>query len=84
MVKKLLVDVDCGVDDAQAIMMALAVPDVQILGITCIQGNTSIENVCKNVLRILKVCDRMEVRCGLFAVQKSKTCALHIWEFSLL
>lgn len=62
MVKKLLVDVDCGVDDAQAIMMALAVPDVQILGITCVQGNVSVENVCKNVLRVLQACDRMEVR----------------------
>ncbi|MCJ8732447.1 hypothetical protein PDJAM_G00211350 [Pangasius djambal] len=61
MVKKLLVDVDCGVDDAQAIMMALAVPDVQILGITCVHGNASIENVCRNVLRVLKVCDQMEI-----------------------
>ncbi|KAI5621287.1 hypothetical protein C0J50_19222, partial [Silurus asotus] len=61
MVKKLLVDVDCGVDDAQAIMMALAVPDVQILGITCVHGNVSVENVCKNVLRVLQVCDRMEI-----------------------
>lgn len=59
--KKLLVDVDCGVDDAQAIMMALAVPDVQILGITCVQGNTSVENVCKNVLRVLKVCKHLEI-----------------------
>lgn len=70
--KKLLVDVDCGVDDAQALMMALAVPDVQILGITCVHGNTSLENVCKNVLRVLKVCKRLEVRyawkvvCGRF------------------
>ncbi len=62
--KKLLVDVDCGVDDAQAIMMALAVPGVQILGITCVQGNTSVENVCKNTLRVLKVCKRLEVRCS--------------------
>ncbi|XP_066497472.1 inosine-uridine preferring nucleoside hydrolase [Hoplias malabaricus] len=61
MVKKLIVDVDCGVDDAQAIMMALAVPDVQILGITCVYGNTSVENVCKNVLRVLKVCGRLEI-----------------------
>lgn len=61
MVKKLLVDVDCGVDDAQAIMMALAVPDVEILGITCVHGNTCVENVCKNVLRVLKVCGRLEI-----------------------
>lgn len=60
--KKLFVDVDCGVDDAQAIMMAFAVPDVQILGISCVQGNTSVENVCKNVLRVLKVCKHLEVR----------------------
>ncbi|XP_065148966.1 nucleoside hydrolase-like [Paramisgurnus dabryanus] len=59
--KKLLVDVDCGVDDAQAIMMALAVPDVQILGITCVHGNTKIDNVCKNVLRVLDVCNHLEI-----------------------
>nr|XP_055071641.1 nucleoside hydrolase-like [Misgurnus anguillicaudatus]XP_055071642.1 nucleoside hydrolase-like [Misgurnus anguillicaudatus] len=59
--KKLLVDVDCGVDDAQAIMMALAVPDVQILGITCVHGNTNVDNVCKNVLRVLDVCKHMEI-----------------------
>ncbi|XP_069747984.1 nucleoside hydrolase-like isoform X2 [Narcine bancroftii] len=59
--KLLLLDVDCGVDDAQAIMMALAAPHVQILGITCCHGNTSIDNVCRNVLRVLKVCHRSEI-----------------------
>ncbi|KAK1798702.1 hypothetical protein P4O66_006987 [Electrophorus voltai] len=59
--KKLLLDVDCGVDDAQAIMMALASPGVQIVGITCVHGNTSVENVCKNTLRVLKVCQRQEI-----------------------
>uniref|UniRef100_A0A8C5P777 Inosine/uridine-preferring nucleoside hydrolase domain-containing protein n=1 Tax=Leptobrachium leishanense TaxID=445787 RepID=A0A8C5P777_9ANUR len=59
--KLLLVDVDCGVDDAQALMMALAAPEVQILGITCCFGNSTIEHVCRNVLRVLKVCNRMEI-----------------------
>ncbi|XP_067841905.1 nucleoside hydrolase-like [Heptranchias perlo] len=58
---KLLLDVDCGVDDAQALMMALAVPNVQVLGITCCHGNTEIDNVCKNVLRVLKLCQRSEI-----------------------
>ncbi|XP_076857977.1 inosine-uridine preferring nucleoside hydrolase [Brachyhypopomus gauderio] len=61
MVKKLLVDVDCGVDDAQAVMMALAVPDVQVLGVTCVHGNTTVQNVCKNVLRVLGVCGHLEI-----------------------
>ncbi|CAB1346458.1 unnamed protein product [Coregonus sp. 'balchen'] len=59
--KKLLVDVDCGVDDAQAIMMALAAPYVEVLGITCVHGNTIVENVCKNTLRVLQACNRLEI-----------------------
>lgn len=59
--RKLLVDVDCGVDDAQAIMLALARPNVQLLGITCVNGNTNVENVCKNTLRVLQACDRLEI-----------------------
>lgn len=59
--KLLLVDVDCGVDDAQAIMMALAAPNVEFLGITCCFGNAPLENVCRNVLRVLQVCDRSEI-----------------------
>ncbi|KAG7503365.1 hypothetical protein JOB18_037353 [Solea senegalensis] len=61
MKKKLLMDVDTGVDDAQAIMVALAVPNVEVLGITCCHGNTSLENVLKNTLRVLKVCNRLDI-----------------------
>ncbi|MEE6470488.1 hypothetical protein FKM82_008983 [Ascaphus truei] len=59
--KFLVVDLDCGVDDAQALMMALAAPNVEILGITCCHGNTTVKNVCRNVLRVLQVCDRLEI-----------------------
>ncbi|KAM8749299.1 inosine-uridine preferring nucleoside hydrolase isoform 1-T1 [Acanthopagrus schlegelii] len=61
MSKKLLVDVDCGVDDAQAIMLALAAPNVKLLGITCVHGNTTVENVCKNTLRVLQACNKLEI-----------------------
>nr|XP_046238335.1 inosine-uridine preferring nucleoside hydrolase-like [Scatophagus argus] len=61
MKKKLIIDADTGVDDAQAIMVALAAPDVEILGITCCFGNTPLENVLKNTLRVLKVCNRLDI-----------------------
>ncbi|KAF0044903.1 hypothetical protein F2P81_001432 [Scophthalmus maximus] len=61
MKKKLIIDVDTGVDDAQAIMVALANPDVEVLGITCCHGNTPLENVLKNTLRVLKVCNRLDI-----------------------
>ncbi|KAM4046738.1 inosine-uridine preferring nucleoside hydrolase-like [Anomaloglossus baeobatrachus] len=59
--KLLLVDVDCGVDDAQALMLALAAPHVEILGITCCHGNTMLENVCRNVLRVLRTCNKLQI-----------------------
>ncbi|XP_078544041.1 pyrimidine-specific ribonucleoside hydrolase RihA-like [Lissotriton helveticus] len=59
--KKFLIDVDCGTDDAQAIMMALAASHVKVLAITCVEGNTKLDNVCKNVLRVLKVCNRCDI-----------------------
>ncbi|XP_077469086.1 inosine-uridine preferring nucleoside hydrolase-like [Stigmatopora argus] len=61
MKKKLILDVDTGVDDAQAILMALADPNVEILGITCCHGNTPLEKVLKNTLRVLKVCNRLDI-----------------------
>lgn len=59
--KKILADVDCGTDDAQAIMLALAAPNVEVLGVTCVHGNTTVENVCKNALRVLQACNKLEV-----------------------
>nr|XP_049610411.1 inosine-uridine preferring nucleoside hydrolase-like [Syngnathus scovelli] len=60
--KRLILDVDTGVDDAQAIMMALAAPHVEILGITCTHGNTPLQNALKNTLRVLKMCNRLDIK----------------------
>ena len=56
-----MIDTDAGLDDAQAILMALADQDVEIVGITCCMGNTSVSQVSRNVLRLLKLCDRLDV-----------------------
>ncbi|XP_035508947.1 inosine-uridine preferring nucleoside hydrolase isoform X1 [Morone saxatilis] len=54
--KLVIIDTDCGIDDAQAIMMALAAPNIEVLAVTCVFGNAAVENVCQNVLRVLSVC----------------------------
>ncbi|XP_059184167.1 inosine-uridine preferring nucleoside hydrolase-like [Centropristis striata] len=61
MMQKFILDVDTGVDDAQGIMVALSAPNVKILGITCCHGNTPLENVLKNTLRVLKVCNKLDI-----------------------
>lgn len=58
---QLIIDCDAGIDDAQEIMLALARPDAEVLAITCVSGNTEVDHVCRNALRILTICDHTEV-----------------------
>ena len=59
--RKIIVDCDAGTDDAGAIMMALAYQHVEVVAVTCVFGNTEVENVVNNVLRVLKLCGRLDV-----------------------
>jgi pyrimidine-specific ribonucleoside hydrolase len=56
-----ILDVDTGVDDALAILFAVASPDIEVLGITCVAGNASLERVVENTLRILDVADAGDI-----------------------
>jgi hypothetical protein len=63
---KVIVDVDAGVDDAMALLLLLAADsqrNIEILGITCCHGNTSVNNVCINILRLLEATGRSNVSC---------------------
>ena len=52
---KLVIDTDAGIDDAAAIVWLFCQHDVsvEILGITTVVGNTTVENVTNNVLTLL-------------------------------
>jgi len=59
-----IIDCDAGTDDATALLLALdpnLARRIQILGITCVGGNTTLDNVVKNVLRTLKIAGRTDV-----------------------
>ena len=59
--KKIIIDCDTGIDDAQSIMLALTSPEVQLLAITCVGGNSKLDNVATNTLRVLTMYDRLDV-----------------------
>lgn len=61
MSRKFIIDVDTGVDDAQAIMLAFSRPDIDVIAITCVAGNVEIEKVCLNTLKVLKICNRLDI-----------------------
>ncbi len=49
----ILLDVDTGVDDALAIMLALRSPEVRVVGITTVSGNVAVEACTRNSLFML-------------------------------
>jgi inosine-uridine nucleoside N-ribohydrolase len=52
---KLIIDTDPGVDDAMAIFYAAAAPDIELLGLTTIFGNVTVEMATRNALRLVEV-----------------------------
>jgi purine nucleosidase len=51
-----LIDTDTASDDAVAIIMALAAPDVRVLGLTTVAGNVSLEQATRNALLTADIC----------------------------
>jgi pyrimidine-specific ribonucleoside hydrolase len=56
-----IIDTDPGIDDAIAIALACASPEIDLLGVTTVGGNTGIENTTGNALRLLHLFGRDDV-----------------------
>jgi inosine-uridine nucleoside N-ribohydrolase len=54
-------DTDPGVDDAVAILMALAAPEAELLGLTTVGGNVPLARATRNALALLAAAERSEV-----------------------
>ena len=80
MTRKLILDLDTGIDDALAIAYALGSPEAELIGITATYGNVLMEDSVRNSLAVLDVlgADAVPVYPGLphssttadFAVQE--------------
>jgi inosine-uridine nucleoside N-ribohydrolase len=57
----ILIDCDPGHDDAMALLLALASPELELLGVTTVHGNTSLANTTENALRVLELAGRSDV-----------------------
>lgn len=61
MVKKLILDVDTGTDDAVAIMLAALHPETELVACTTVNGNTKVQNCTDNTLRVLDYINRADI-----------------------
>ncbi|HEV8632925.1 MAG TPA: nucleoside hydrolase [Chloroflexota bacterium] len=52
---RVVIDCDTGVDDAMAVLYGLLSPNIDVVGLTCVWGNTSVENATANTLRLLEI-----------------------------
>ncbi|HEY7560611.1 MAG TPA: nucleoside hydrolase [Gaiellaceae bacterium] len=57
----ILIDCDPGHDDAIALLLALASPEVELLGVTTVAGNQTLAKTTANALRVLEFVGRSDV-----------------------
>ena len=62
--KPVILDVDPGHDDAVALMLACGHPDLDLLAVTTVAGNVSLEKTTHNALRILSLVGCTDVPVG--------------------
>ena len=62
MPRKIIIDTDPGQDDAVAILLALASPELEVLGITCVAGNVPLALTARNARVVCELAGRPETR----------------------
>lgn len=58
---KVIIDADPGVDDAAAILIALASPEIEVLGLSIVAGNVSLEHTVTNACKLVSLSGRRDV-----------------------
>ncbi|MEM7345468.1 MAG: nucleoside hydrolase [Chloroflexota bacterium] len=56
-----ILDVDTGVDDALALLLAARSPALNLIGVTCVMGNVEIDKVVQNTLKVLEVAGATDI-----------------------
>ncbi len=59
--KRIIIDTDPGIDDAAAILMALASPELEVVAVTTIFGNASVESCTANAQQVLAAAGRSDI-----------------------
>jgi inosine-uridine nucleoside N-ribohydrolase len=59
--ERILIDCDPGHDDAIALLLALASPEVEVVGVTTVAGNQTLEKTTANAIRVLDFVGRDDV-----------------------
>ena len=59
--RNIIIDTDPGQDDAVAILLALASPELNVLGITAVAGNVPLALTIRNICQVLELAGRADI-----------------------
>ena len=59
--RRVILDCDPGHDDALAIMLAVADPSIDLIAVTTVAGNVTLEHTTRNALRVLDMVGRPDI-----------------------
>ena len=59
--KRVIIDTDPGIDDAAAVLLALASPELSVEAITTVYGNGAVETCTANAYRVLDAASRLDI-----------------------
>lgn len=59
--RKVIIDTDPGIDDAVAIFLALASPELDVVGLTTVFGNCAVDVATRNALTLLDIAGRADI-----------------------
>jgi purine nucleosidase len=62
---QVILDVDTGIDDALAILLATAIPEIDLIAVTCVSGNVPARQVGENTRAVLELVGRGNVPVAL-------------------
>lgn len=58
---RIILDTDPGIDDALALLLALASPEVEIAAVTTVSGNVNADDTTRNALMLLELTGRADI-----------------------
>lgn len=58
---KMILDLDTGIDDAMALAYAVGCPDIELIGVTGIYGNVSLNTSVQNSINLLQMLNRADI-----------------------
>ncbi len=61
----LIIDVDTGIDDALALLLAVASPELDVVAVTCVSGNVPARQVGENTRAVLELAGRGNIPVAL-------------------